>query len=78
MTAETFLPHALALKARADGASTNDERAQIIAAIHQLVRSVPISFDLATCAALFGLVDKLTAQLNNKAVNVSAKQVANV
>ena len=61
MNAETFTTSALAIKARADAATTNEERAALITAIHQLVRSVPISFDLATCAALFGLVDRLTA-----------------
>ena len=78
MNVETFTAQALALKARADSAATNEERTQIIAAIHQLVRFTPVSFELATKTALFALVDKLTAQLNSKAVNVSAKQVANI
>ncbi len=61
MNAETFTTSALAIKARADAATTNEERAALITAIHQLVKYTPVSFELATKTALFGLADKLTA-----------------
>ena len=63
MNPETFTTEALQLKARADTARTNEERAAIIAAVHQLVKFTPVSFELATKTALFGLVDDLTARL---------------
>jgi len=61
MNAEQFTTAALALKARADVATTAEERAAIIAAIHRLVLSTPMAFCLDVQTALFGLVDTLTA-----------------
>ena len=59
MNIEQFTASALALKARADAASTNEERTALITAIHRLVKLSAVSFELATKTALFGLVDSL-------------------
>ena len=64
MNVETFTAQALALKARADGAATNEERTQIIAAVHQLVKFTPVSFCLDVKTALFGLADTLEQAIN--------------
>ena len=65
MKTEQFSAQALALKARADGATTVDERVAIIRAIHRLVRSVPASFEIPTKTTLFALVDTLTASMGS-------------
>jgi len=59
MTPETFTTAALALKARADVSTTNEERTAIITAIHRLMLYTPVSFCLDVKTALFALVDTL-------------------
>lgn len=66
MNAETFTAQALDLKARADVANTNEQRAAIISEIERLVRFTPVAFELATKTALFGLVDSLTIDMELK------------
>ena len=61
MTLEAFTTSALAIAARADAATTNEERTAIIANIHQLVRYTPASFGLDVKTALFALEDRLNA-----------------
>ena len=63
MNPETFTTEAINLKARADVATTNEQRAAIISDIERLIRYMPVSFELATKTALFRLVDDLTARL---------------
>ena len=62
MTPETFTTAALALKHRADGATTAEERAAIVDDIHRLMLYTPVSFCLDVKTALFSLVDTLQSQ----------------
>lgn len=66
MNAETFTAQALALKARADAATTNEERAALIGEIERLVRFTPVSCALDVKTALFGLADWLSVEMTHE------------